>query len=99
MVKKEDAVRYLEDVPVEKAFWVNNGPVLKNLYELGDALQNMSDETYMHHANKEKNDFSKWVDEVVGDNRLAKDLLSARNKESAFNKVSKRAEALGRKVG
>lgn len=99
MVKKEEAGQYLADVPAEKAFWANNGPVLKNLYELQDALQNMSDDAYVHHANKEKNDFSKWVDEVIGDGRLAKDLLSARNRESALNKVSKRVEALKRKVG
>lgn len=99
MVKKEDASKYLNDVPPDKCFWVNNGPVLKNLYELQDALKSISEDTYTHHANKDKNDFSRWVEEVIGDAKLAKELMTARNMESAFKKITARVETLKRVVG
>ena len=94
MVKKEDAVNYLRDLSPETSFWVNNSNVLKNLDELQNALETMTEETYRYHVNKEKNDFSKWVDEVIGDKKLAKDLQSARNRYSALVKVKRRVETL-----
>lgn len=99
MVKKEEAMRYLGDVSPEKYFWMNNGTVLKNLYELQDGLESISEETYGHHVSKEKNDFAKWVGEVVGDGKLAKELVTARNRESAFNKARNRINTLKMVVG
>ncbi len=98
MVNKEEAIKYLGDVAPEQCFWVNNGPVLKNLYELADALPQISDDAYAHHANKEKNDFSKWVNDVIGDNKLANDLLSSRGKDSAAKKVANRLNSLKKKA-
>ena len=54
----------------------------------------MSNETYSYHANKEKNDFSKWINDVIGDKKLANELLSSKNKESALNKIRSRLNSL-----
>ena len=94
MVTKDKAKRYLSDVPPEQCFWVNNGQILKNVEELANVLTQMSEETFHYHANKDKNDFSNWTNDVIGDKKLANDLLSSRNKESALKKVSKRLSAL-----
>ncbi len=96
MVKKEDAAKFLCDASPDKCFWVNNGNVLKNLCELQDAIKGISEETYRHHVSREKNDFAKWVGEVDGDAKLAKELSKARNKESALDKVSRRIGTLKR---
>jgi hypothetical protein len=98
MAKKEDAARFLCNAPSEQCFWVNNGPVLKNVEELADTLQQISDDTYRYHANKEKNDFSRWILEVIGDQKLANDLLSSRSKVSAVKKLKTRISLLKKKA-
>ena len=94
MATKDEARRYLGDVSSEQCFWVNNGPILKNLDELANALQEISDEAYRHHVNSEKNDFSNWINDVIGDRKLANDLLSSKNKESMLKKVRNRVNSL-----
>lgn len=98
MSTKEKASAYLRDVPPEQCFWVNNGPVLRNMEELANALPQMSDENYSYHINKEKNDFSRWVNDVIGDKKLANDLLSSRNRESASRKIRSRLNSLKKKA-
>jgi len=98
MTSKEEARVYLSDVFHEKCFWVNNGPVLKNMEELANVFAAMSDEAFQHHVNKEKNDFSVWVNEVIGDQKLANELLSSRNKASALKKVKNRLASLKKKA-
>lgn len=97
MATSEEAIKFLGDAAPEQCFWVNNGPILKNLEELANALQSMSDETYRYHANKEKNDFSKWVSDVIGNKKLANDLLSSKSRGSALKKVRGGLESLKRK--
>ena len=99
MATKDEARRYLCDTAPEQCFWVNNGAILKNLDELASALQEMNEDTYRHHANQEKNDFSKWVNEVICDKKLANELLSSRNKDSALKKVRNRLNSLKNKAG
>ena len=58
----------------ELCFWVNNGPVLKNLEDLKNALEKISEETFKYHVNKGKNDFASWVKNVLNDKILANKL-------------------------
>lgn len=99
MVKKDEAKRYLYDCPPEQCFWVNNGAIIKNLEDLANALPDMSDETYGYHASKDKNDFQKWVCDVIGDKKLADDLSSSKNKYSALKKVRSRLISLKKIAG
>ena len=99
MATKDEARTYLRDVVPEQCFWVNNGIILRNLEELANSLPEMNDETFQHHLNSEKNDFSNWVKDVIGDKKLANELLSARNRESALKKVRNRLNSLKRKSG
>ncbi len=99
MVTKEEARKYLCDTAPEQCFWVNNGPILKNIEELANALPDMSNEAFHHHVNSEKNDFSNWVKDIIGDQKLANDLLSSRNKESALKKIKNRLNSLKKRAG
>ena len=98
MATKDEAAKYLGDVAPEQSFWVNNGPVLRNLEELSSALPQMSDETFHHHVNNDKNDFSNWINDVVGDKKLANDLLSSKTKDSAVKKIRNRLNSLKKKA-
>ncbi len=92
MVKrtKIDAEKILGDVPEKKTFWCSDGQILKNLPELGTALKKMSEETFRYHAIEAKNDFSKWVREVIGDEKLARDLQKSLTKAQAAKNVAER---------
>ncbi len=84
----------LGDVPQDKVFWCRDGRVLKNLNELAAALQEMSDETHHHHVTGEKNDFSNWVWDVIGDVTLAADLQRVFNRDAAAEAVKTRLAQL-----
>jgi len=97
-IGKEEAKRRLADVPDGKRFWCHDGMVVKNLKELKRALDDMSDETFHYHLAGGRNDFSKWVREVVGDEELANELSKASSRVEAGRAVARRVSFLGRKV-
>jgi hypothetical protein len=93
-ISKEEAKRRLSDVPDEKRFWCHDGKNIKNLRELRKALIDMSDETFHYHSGAERKDFSKWIREVVGDDKLAKDLNEVKFRMQASQAVAERISFL-----
>jgi len=93
-VSLEDAERILADASPEQCFWVNNGPIIRNLSEMADALGPMKDEIFSHHVNKEKNDFGNWVRDVLKDEELANDIARIKSKERILKKVQSRLKKL-----
>ena len=81
-MKKKNKIVLLNTEP-DKKFWLTDGRVIKNLFELSRAFEEMSEQTYSHHANDAKNDFSNWVSGVFNEQRLAKRLGEARTKEQS----------------
>ena len=98
MVTKDEAKKYLGDCSPEQSFWVNNGPIVKNLDELSHALPELSNDIFSHHVNNDKNDFSNWIRDIIGDQKLANDIISSRNKESMLKKLNTRLNALKKKA-
>ena len=72
--------KVLGEAPVEHHFVVADGKKLKNIIELADALETMSEEIFRHHVNEYKNDFSNWVKDVFYDHSLAEDISRAKNR-------------------
>jgi hypothetical protein len=93
-INKEVALRFLSDVPESNRFWCNDGAVFSNLRDLKDALSNMNSETFSHHVNSEKNDFCNWINEVVGDKDLAKEISNLKDKKSIGKKLKERISKL-----
>ncbi|MFT4303846.1 MAG: DUF5752 family protein [Candidatus Woesearchaeota archaeon] len=77
------------EVPEKYHFYLNDGRRLKDLYELIDALDSMSDEVFKYHVNESKNDFSNWIKEVMDDQTLAEDLKEVESKVEAQLKLLK----------
>lgn len=71
------------------AFWVNNGPILEHLQDLMNALADMDETTFRHHAEGEQNDFTVWVNDVLGEGECASELAKAKTSKSAYNTVKK----------
>jgi hypothetical protein len=97
-ISREEASRRLGDVPDDKHFWCHDGRFLKNLKELENALTDMSDETFHYHSDEEKNDFSKWIREVVGDEKLANDLSKAKSRVQTSQAIAQRISFLESKI-
>ena len=66
------------------SFKLADGKEIKNLNELNKSLENIDENVFRHHANDERNDFSNWVRDVVGDEKLAEDLSRTKEKNIAI---------------
>lgn len=74
--------------PQDKAFWVNNGPVVSTLEGLREALKTMSDEQFAYHTKRAGNDFARWVDEVLCHGHCAKKLMKAPTRDHAVRAIA-----------
>jgi hypothetical protein len=95
---REEAVKFLADVPPDKAFWCHDGRTLRNMGELAKGLSGMTDEIFIYHANREKNDFVTWVRDVIGDMKLAAALQLAPDRDKAADATTRRVGVLTRRL-
>jgi len=58
----------------------------------------MTEDSYRHHVTPLKNDFSTWVRDVVGDDKLANDLARCTNRTEAVKVVRDRIDWLQKKL-
>lgn len=89
-ISKTQAQQWLGDVPGDKVFYCCNGEIYRNLRELESALERMRDDHFVYHVNPEKNDFSNWVRDVIGDQKLAQDLRGCKTRQDAQTIVRER---------
>ena len=69
--------------PEEKVFYLKDGRKLSSLLELTEAFESMAEDTFRHHVNETRNDFSKWIKDVFKDEELAKDIQDIKDKGDA----------------
>ena len=86
-----DPFKFLEDCRADWAFWCVNGNVCRNIYELVEAIEAMSEEDFVYHVNEDhqKNDFAKWIGEVLGDSELMKKLWDELDQHRYIGKIRK----------
>lgn len=71
-------------------FYVNGGKVIKNLKEFAFMIEKLSEEEYRHHVTPQRNDFSSWIRDVIGDAKLAMEISNANDKRDVQIAVLKR---------
>lgn len=79
--------KLLEKVSAGYVFYCHDGIIFTDINELAAGLATMSDETFAYHSNPEKQDFSNWVRDVVGDEQLANNLAWSTSREQAVEYV------------
>ena len=97
-IQRRDAEKALAPVAEQYVFWSHDGRVIRDLKELAEALNTMSDETFAYHSNAEKHDFSNWVRDIMGDAKLAGDLEQATSRLPAARMVADRVVLLSKKL-
>ncbi|MEX0931902.1 MAG: hypothetical protein WDZ88_04085 [Candidatus Paceibacterota bacterium] len=82
----------LKEAPEEAKFHFNNGPAVKNLMEFRNALEAISDEQFNHHVEGKRNDFVRWINEVLEDTECANGLCDITDRGKAIEAVRKHIE-------
>ena len=88
--------KFLSDCPPEKAFWTCNGTIARNIYELVSSIRALNDDGFQYHvnSNNHKNDFAKWINDVLLDQYLAKQLNGVLDKGKYLAVIEKRIKQL-----
>ncbi len=87
--KKPATAKVLVYANNDNSFWVNDGQVLNSLVALQEALDNMQNEVFAYHVQKDRNDFADWVNFVLCDGKCSSDLRKTKTKEDASVVISK----------
>jgi len=70
-------------------FYFYNGDSAGSLDEFLDKLKSIDKDCFLHHVNEEKNDFSNWINDCVGDNALAKRIRRLKDKDKIISVVDR----------
>ena len=95
---KGQAKKLLAKVPEEYIFWCQDGRIFNDMKELAEGLAAMSDDTFAYHVNLEMNDFSKWVKDIINDDKLASDIAMSTSRAEAAGYVAARLAVLTNKL-
>ena len=71
---KGEKPKIFKDTKPEYFFLMIDGSAVKNLLELADAFNNMSDDVFYYHVTNDRNDFSSWVRDVFNEKQLSEQL-------------------------
>ena len=84
-VKEDTSKKKSEDIRIsaEKYFMLCNGTPIRSIKELAFMLDKISDDDFSYHVTDEKNDFSNWIRDVFGKERLAESLGRLKNKKES----------------
>ena len=80
------------DLPKEKKFFTRNGKTISNLMELYEKLKIMPEEEFQAHVNEEKDDFAKWIDEVLKEKSLADIIRGLKQRDELVSLLAKEIE-------
>lgn len=64
----------IKDAAQEKAFFAIDGSVYKNVKDMSDSFDRMSDDTFYYHVGESRNDFAAWARDVLNSHSLADEL-------------------------
>ena len=84
--------RVLSDCPYGLEFWTCHGTIVKNIYDLKSTIRGLNEYAFRYHVNEDnkKNDFAEWINDVLGDSKLAKRLTGVIDKNKYMEVIEKR---------
>ena len=95
-VESSEAKRVLGRTSLEESFWLCTNENLRSLAALSKALEDIDDNVFRYHVNRDKNDFEAWIRDIIKDKELAREISRVKTKETLVRKISERVDALTR---
>ena len=95
-IKAEDIDLVMSNCEPEHQFITKKGDIIKSMAELAQKIKQMDDETYMHHANEQRNDFSNCVKDIMKDEDLASEIKKSKNKNEASARIEEKIKRLNK---
>lgn len=86
--------KILEKVHPDKTFKTRTGAEIWGLQDLLDFLEIMDEETFKHHVTSHRNDFAQWIEDVLGDTGLSKQLRKTRDSMKTQELLAHRIQEL-----
>lgn len=86
LVKK--VMYVVENVPENYVFYVSDGSIVRNLKDLIDALDTMAEDTFYHHVNDSRNDFSNWIRDIINEPSLSM-MIQGKDRSSTKKEIIK----------
>ncbi|MBU0666652.1 MAG: hypothetical protein ABIC91_06255 [Nanoarchaeota archaeon] len=74
-------------IPEHEHFYFVHGKKAETIIDFKNAIKDMSDKEFKHHVNKQKNDFAKWILEVLKEESLAKAISYCHSKEDVLKAI------------
>lgn len=104
------AKNILRQLKPEEYFYLHDGSAIKNIKEVPEVLEKISEDTFRYHVNPQTNDFAKWVRFLSDDQDFAaivakcikkNDMINAvKDKLTSLEKVARAVkEAQGKAIG
>lgn len=94
-VNKQKAREILKEVEGDLRFFCCNGQIFSSLEDLSKGLSKMEKEHFSYHSSKERSDFANWIEDVLGDKKLAEELRNAcESKTKTSQAIKKRLKEL-----
>ena len=90
----EEADRLLSNVAEQSTFRCHDSQVFWNVRDLARAVSSMTDDVFRFHVNSQKNDFARWIADVIGDNALARELWETQNAATTTRRLAERVAFL-----
>jgi len=79
-------------------FYLNNNLPIKSLCELSEHLKEMDKESFKQHVNEEKNDFSEWVSNTIGDKTLGRKMMELSEQDEMSKAVEVRVDYIKKRA-
>ena len=83
LTKNKKTQQIFKDIKPEFYFKLIDSSEIKNLLELADALEKMSDDVFYYHVNEQKNDFSNWIRDIFKEKDLADNIKKSNSRAEA----------------
>ncbi len=97
-IHPEHAEKILSKAKQEHSFKLHMGTEISSLKGLAEAMDIMSEETFNHHVNEKKNDFSNWIENVFEDSELAEEIRPLKSRDSIKKKIIARMKFLEKRA-
>jgi len=94
MIKQKEARKILGKIPQHVGFWLCTNRMIYSLRELEKSLNSVDDEIFRYHVNRDKNDFERWIRDIIKDKELAREIARIKTKETLVRKISERIKEL-----